>query len=202
MPNCKYNYRWRNGPDSYVCTSQRGLGIEVWAASLFLRVRTGFECPEDNLRELIWDSNPNSKIARETGNKQTNKQKKKLSCERRALVTPGALTEQRIEQIIKESKPAAYQALPPQRQKGRPVRARARRQGTAAISVPDTAFSMKLWAGSHLLTTSSWDPGRLTFVNQDCHSLRLAPQRRHMVHMGLWSHGALRKPSSLDQGAD
>ena len=53
MPNCKYNYRWRNGPDSYVCTSQRGLGIEVWAASLFLRVRTGFECPEDNLRELI-----------------------------------------------------------------------------------------------------------------------------------------------------
>ena len=53
MPNCKYNYRRRNGPDSYVCTSQRGLGIEVWAASLFLRVRTGFECPEDNLRELI-----------------------------------------------------------------------------------------------------------------------------------------------------
>ena len=50
----------------------------------------------------------------------------------RALVNPGALTEQRIEQIVNESKPAAHQALPPQRQKGRPVTARARRQGTAA----------------------------------------------------------------------
>ena len=30
-----------------------------------LRVRTGPECPEDNLRELMCDSNPNCGIARE-----------------------------------------------------------------------------------------------------------------------------------------
>ena len=37
---------------------------------------------------------------------------------------------------------------------------RAGRQG--AISAPEMAFSTKLWAGSQLLTTSSWDPGWLT----------------------------------------
>ena len=35
-------------------TSKRGLGRESWAA--LLRVRTGPECPEGNLRELTWDS--------------------------------------------------------------------------------------------------------------------------------------------------
>ena len=30
-----------------------GLGREVWAASLVLRVRIRLECPEDNLRELM-----------------------------------------------------------------------------------------------------------------------------------------------------
>ena len=32
-------------------TSKQGLGKEAWAA--LLRVRTGPECPEGNLRELI-----------------------------------------------------------------------------------------------------------------------------------------------------
>ena len=54
-------------------TSELGLDREVWAASLVLRVRTGLECPEDNLRELMRHSNPNRGIARET--KQTNKKK-------------------------------------------------------------------------------------------------------------------------------
>ena len=37
-------------------TSKRGLGREAWAA--LLRVRTGPECPEGNLRELTWASKP------------------------------------------------------------------------------------------------------------------------------------------------
>ena len=37
-------------------TSKRGLGREARAA--LLRVRTGPECPEGNLRELTWDSKP------------------------------------------------------------------------------------------------------------------------------------------------
>ena len=44
-------------------TSKQGLNREVWSA--LLRVRTGPECPEDNLRELTGDSNPNHGIARE-----------------------------------------------------------------------------------------------------------------------------------------
>ena len=42
-------------------TSKRGLGREAQAA--LLRVRTGPECPEGNLRELTWDSKPHWGIA-------------------------------------------------------------------------------------------------------------------------------------------
>ena len=42
-------------------TSKWGLDREAWAA--LLRVRTGPECPEDNLRELTRDSNPDCGIA-------------------------------------------------------------------------------------------------------------------------------------------
>ena len=41
-------------------TSKPGLGREVQAA--LLRVRTGSECPEGNLRELTWASKPDSWI--------------------------------------------------------------------------------------------------------------------------------------------
>ena len=41
--------------------SKLGLGREVQAA--LLRVRTGSECPEGNLRELIWASKPDCGIA-------------------------------------------------------------------------------------------------------------------------------------------
>ena len=44
-------------------TSKQRLNWEAQAA--LLRVRTGPECLEDNLRELTWDSNPNHGIARE-----------------------------------------------------------------------------------------------------------------------------------------
>ena len=42
-------------------TSKQGLGREARAA--LLRVRTGPECPEGNLRELTWDSKPHCGIA-------------------------------------------------------------------------------------------------------------------------------------------
>ena len=44
-------------------TSKRGLNKEVWAA--LLKVRTGPECPEDNLRELTCNDNLNRGTARE-----------------------------------------------------------------------------------------------------------------------------------------
>ena len=51
-------------------TSEQGLGSEVRAVSSVLRVRTGPECPEDNLRELTRDSKPNCGIARERERKK------------------------------------------------------------------------------------------------------------------------------------
>ena len=42
-------------------TSKRELGREAWAA--LLRVRTGPECPEGNLRKLTWASKPDCGIA-------------------------------------------------------------------------------------------------------------------------------------------
>ena len=42
-------------------TSKQGLDREAWAA--LLRVRTGPECPEGNLRELTRDSKPDCGIA-------------------------------------------------------------------------------------------------------------------------------------------
>ena len=42
-------------------TSKWGLGREARAA--LLRVRTGPECPEGNLRELTWASKPDCGIA-------------------------------------------------------------------------------------------------------------------------------------------
>ena len=49
-------------------TGNRGMNREAQAA--LLRVRTGPECPEGNLRELTGDSNPNCGIARERGKKK------------------------------------------------------------------------------------------------------------------------------------
>ena len=42
-------------------TSKQGLGREAQAA--LLRVRTGPECPEGNLKELTWDSKPDCGVA-------------------------------------------------------------------------------------------------------------------------------------------
>ena len=42
-------------------TSKWGLGREVGAA--LLRVRTGPECPEGNLRKLTWASKPDCGVA-------------------------------------------------------------------------------------------------------------------------------------------
>ena len=52
------------------------------------------------------------------------------------------------------------QPIPCWKQRGRQAIARARRQG--AILAPEMVSSTKLWAGSQLLTKSSWDPSWLT----------------------------------------
>ena len=61
-----HNCQQRSSPDARVQHQGAGLGREAQAASSVLRVRTWPECPEDNLRELNWDSSPNWGITRET----------------------------------------------------------------------------------------------------------------------------------------
>ena len=46
----KGNSQQRSTPDAHICHQQVGLNREVQAA--LLKVRTGPECPEGNLREL------------------------------------------------------------------------------------------------------------------------------------------------------
>ena len=59
------NSQQRSNPDAHIRHQQGVLDRETWAASSVLRVRTRPECPEDNLRELTRDSNPNCGITRE-----------------------------------------------------------------------------------------------------------------------------------------
>ena len=62
-PNCNSQRRSSPVAGTHLTPAIRGLDREAWAACF--RVRTGPEYPEDNLRELTWDSNPNCGIARE-----------------------------------------------------------------------------------------------------------------------------------------
>ena len=103
----------------------------------------------------MWDSNPNRGIARETH--------KKRPFSRKALSAPLARSQNKgLHKYPRRASQLPYRALPPWRQRGRRETARARRQGAAAISAPEMTSSTKLWAGSQLLTSSSWDPRWLT----------------------------------------
>ena len=67
------------------------------------------------------------------------------------------------------------------------------RQGAALISAPEMVSSTKLWAGSQLLTTSSWDPGWLTSTRRVTASDQLP--RGDTGHLRQCSHGEPGKPS-------
>ena len=181
------NSQRRSSPDTHV--HQQWAGAEQGGTGCMLRVRTGPECLEDKLRELTWDSSPNCGIAWEKKNKKTKKNFPGKSSEAQL----GLLKEQRTEWIPEESSTAVDQPLPlPWWPRGRWVRARAGRWG--AISAPEIASSTKLWAGSQLLTKSSWDPGWLTSTKRITVRDQL-PRRdtQHtwdsalLVHPGNWA---------------
>ena len=60
MPN--RNSQGRSSPDARICHQQAG--TEQGGVGCMLRIKIQPECPEDNLRELTWDSNRNCGIAR------------------------------------------------------------------------------------------------------------------------------------------
>ena len=59
--NLRRQHDWREGQNASREAAQRltsttskwGLGREAWVASSVLRGRTGFECSEDNLKDLM-----------------------------------------------------------------------------------------------------------------------------------------------------
>ena len=117
MPNGNYMRRWRSGTDASA-TSEWGLCREAQAPSLVLRVRTGPECPEDNMRSSY-------EIAIQTMGWPERQKNKKTPFLQKALTLhgwpPGVLTQHRTaripeentkSRIPKESKPAAIQGPP------------------------------------------------------------------------------------------
>ena len=66
VPN--HNSQWRSSPDA--CIRHQRAGAGQGGDGCMLRVKTWPECPEDNLRELMWVSNPNYGIARDRGKKE------------------------------------------------------------------------------------------------------------------------------------
>ena len=63
-----HDSQWRGSPDPHVCQKQPG--AEQGGEGCMHGVGTGHECPEDNLKELTWESNPNCGISREKKEKE------------------------------------------------------------------------------------------------------------------------------------
>ena len=121
-------------------TSERGLDREVQAA---FRVRTGPECPEDTLRELSWDSNPNCGIASKRGKKNFPSKSSNLRC------SLACSHNKRLSEYWRRASQLQIGPSTHPRQRGRLVTARARRQ--RAMLAPETSI-LHHWAGSQLLT--------------------------------------------------
>ena len=150
MPNC--NSQWRSCPDAHVLQQQAG--AEQGGSGCMLKVRTRPECPEDNLRELMWDNNPNWDSQRE-------KKREERNFPWRAL--RHNLTRSQNKGLSKYQRRASWlrtgPSPPPEAEKQAGDSQSRQARGDLA---PETASSTKLRAGSQLLTKSSWDPGQLT----------------------------------------
>ena len=164
--------------------SEWRLDREVWAASSVLRVRTRHECPEVNLRELMWDSNPNCGITRET-----EKKKKKRTFLQKALIHSLTHSQNKgLSKYQRRASPLCTGPSPCWRQRDRCATARARRQGAAPIMAPETGIFhqtvSRLPVAIHVFL-GLW----MVDICQEGHCLRSASQRRHTAHLRWCSHG-------------
>ena len=157
--------------------------ISEWAASSVLRVRTRHECPEDNLRELMWDSNPNCGITRER------ERERKRTFPQKALIH--SLTHSQNKGLNKYQRRASRLCTGPSpswRQRDRCATARARRQRAAPITAPETGIFhqtvSRLPVANHVFL-GSW----MVDICQEGHCLRSASQRRHTAHLRWCSRG-------------
>ena len=179
-------------------TSEWGLGREAWAALSVLRVRTGPECPEDNLRELTQDKNPNCGISRGTNNK-------KKSYLQKALMHHSGPWHDHTTKDWAHTKEYQRRAS---RLLYRPLLMEIERQTCDSqswkirrccnLSPRDSIFHQtvsRLPVAIHVFL-GSW----LVDNCQECHSPRAAPQRGHTAHLKWCSFCATGKASGWDRG--
>ena len=156
VPN--HNSQQKSRPDTPAC--QQWAGAEEGGAGSMLRVRTEPECPEDNLRELMWDSNLNCEISRER-EKKKKRERKNFPAKSSKLKHCQACSQNKgLSRYQRRAYWLRTGPCPRWRQRGRQVAARVGRRGPILVS--EMAPFTKLPAGSQLLTKSSWDPGWLT----------------------------------------
>ena len=86
--------------------------------------------------------------------------------------------------------------LQPRKQRGRCAPARGKRQRAAAISARDHICCQAV--SSQPATTHVFLGSWTAQIYWECHSLRPAPLRRLMVHLGLWPHNASGSPNGLE----
>ena len=87
------------------------------------------------------------------------------------------------------------------RQRGRQVTARAGRQWATPFSAPETSIlyqTVSRLPVANQVFLGSWTVD----ICQEGHSLRSAPQRKHMAHLRQCSHNAPGKPSAWDREGD
>ena len=157
MPNL--NSQRRSSPDARVHHQQAG--AEQGGTGCMLRVRTEPECPEGNLRELTWDSNPNCGIAREREKKIREKERERENFPMESSNLRHCQPTHRTKDWANTKGELAGYGLAPSHAGGRES-GRRQPEPKGTILAPEMASSTKLWAGSQLLTKSSFNPGRLT----------------------------------------
>ena len=171
--------------------SKRGLNRKVRAT--LLRVRTRRECPDGNLRELMWESNTNRGIDREREREEKERDRERKNfCTKSPNLRYCWARSQNKDWANTRGKLAGCEPAYPQLETGRQAGGSQSRKG--ANSAPEMGFSTKLQAGSQLPTKSSWDPGQMT--SSGSVAARSAPQKRHMAHLSQYTH----KTKQLGQG--
>ena len=115
---------------------------------------------------------------------QRERKKRELSCKR---LWPAAWSTHRTKDVAntKGELAGCVQVPPPhRRQRGRRAQPEPEDKELQQSWPHRPASSPKLWAGSQLLTTSSWD------ICQEGHSSRSTPQRRRTAHLRQCVHRA------------
>ena len=183
-------------------TSKWGLNRE--ARDALFRVRTGPECPEDNLRELTSDINPklwdSQRERKKIKRKKERGRERELSHEK--LYPKTLLGRSLNKKGLSESREElagcrlAHHLQEAERQAGNSQSWKARGNLGPRDSIVYQSVSRLPVTNQVFLRSWTVD------IHQEGHSQRSAPQRRHTAHLRWQSHWASRKPSGWEQGGD